>query len=102
ARLPPPRGSVVSRRRAHRGRQRSRRTASRGRRSGRAAKTIPKRRLPMTNLLQSLIPADEEAQRRLRHRLAAAAEDTGLLDVAYRTLETPVGTLLLAATPKGL
>ena len=26
----------------------------------------------------------------------------GLLDIAYRTLETPIGTLLLAATPTGL
>ena len=32
-------------------------------------------------------------------RLAARAEEEGLLDVAYRTLDTPVGTLLLAATP---
>ena len=35
-------------------------------------------------------------------RLVAQAEDEGLLDVAYRTLDTPVGTLLLAATPTGL
>jgi len=39
---------------------------------------------------------------RLHDRLTAAAETAGLLDVAYRTLETPVGTLLLAATPVGL
>lgn len=38
----------------------------------------------------------------LRARLTAEAEATGLLDVAYRTLDTPVGTLLLAATPAGL
>ncbi len=35
-------------------------------------------------------------------KLAAQAEDEGLLDIAYRTLSTPVGTLLLAATPAGL
>jgi methylated-DNA-[protein]-cysteine S-methyltransferase len=35
-------------------------------------------------------------------RLAARAEEEGLLDVAYRTLDTPVGTLLLAASPTGL
>lgn len=35
-------------------------------------------------------------------RLVARAEGEGLLDVAYRTLATPVGTLLLAATPTGL
>ena len=38
----------------------------------------------------------------LHARLAALAEQEGLLDVAYRTLDTPVGTLLLAATPAGL
>ena len=38
----------------------------------------------------------------LHARLAVLAEQEGLLDVAYRTLDTPVGTLLLAATPAGL
>jgi methylated-DNA-[protein]-cysteine S-methyltransferase len=38
----------------------------------------------------------------LNARLAARADEEGLLDVAYRTLETPVGTLLLAATQAGL
>ncbi len=37
----------------------------------------------------------------LHARLAAAADAAGLLDVAYRTLDTPVGALLLAATPSG-
>lgn len=46
---------------------------------------------------------DEDATlERLRDRLSAAAAPAGLLDVAYRTLDTPVGTLLLAATPVGL
>lgn len=40
--------------------------------------------------------------RRLHDRLAAAADDEGLLDVAYRTVDTPVGSLLLAATDVGL
>ena len=39
---------------------------------------------------------------RLHRRLAAAAEIDGILDVAYRTIDTPVGTLLLAATFRGL
>ena len=39
---------------------------------------------------------------RLRTRLAVAAADQGILDVAYRTIGTPVGQLLLAATPAGL
>ncbi|GAA5078012.1 methylated-DNA--[protein]-cysteine S-methyltransferase [Nocardia iowensis] len=38
----------------------------------------------------------------LRRRLAAEAQSAGLLDVAYRTVDTPVGRLLLAATPAGL
>jgi methylated-DNA-[protein]-cysteine S-methyltransferase len=38
----------------------------------------------------------------LRERLAAAADREGLLDVAYRTFDSPVGPLLLAATEQGL
>jgi methylated-DNA-[protein]-cysteine S-methyltransferase len=34
--------------------------------------------------------------------LGSAAQEAGLLDVAYGKLESPVGTLLLAATPLGL
>lgn len=45
---------------------------------------------------------DEEANRRLHQRLIEAAAADGLLDVAYRTLDTPVGPLLLAATAAGL
>lgn len=39
---------------------------------------------------------------RLHDRLATAAENDGSLDVAYRTIDSPLGTLLLAATPDGL
>ena len=39
---------------------------------------------------------------RLRDGLADRAAEEGLLDVAYRTIDSPVGTLLLAATPLGL
>lgn len=38
----------------------------------------------------------------LRARLAAAAEASGDLDLAYRTLDTPIGPLLLVATEAGL
>jgi methylated-DNA-[protein]-cysteine S-methyltransferase len=38
----------------------------------------------------------------LHGRLEAAAEAEGLADVAYTTVDSPVGALLLAATPKGL
>ena len=47
-------------------------------------------------------PTDADTLWRLRHRLGLAAEAEGLLDVAYTTIDSPVGTLLLAATPKGL
>ena len=51
---------------------------------------------------------DELARRRRRHwpgcttRLEHAADTDDVLDVAYRTIDTPVGTLLLAATTVGL
>jgi methylated-DNA-[protein]-cysteine S-methyltransferase len=38
----------------------------------------------------------------LHRRLRAAAERDGLLDIAYRTVDSPVGPLLLAATAQGL
>jgi len=38
----------------------------------------------------------------LHERLATTAARDGLLDVAYTTIDTPVGSLLLAATDKGL
>jgi methylated-DNA-[protein]-cysteine S-methyltransferase len=38
----------------------------------------------------------------LHRRLVAEADTAGLLDISYRTVDTPVGTLLLAATPVGL
>lgn len=37
----------------------------------------------------------------LRMRLADRAEQAGLLDIAYRTIDSPLGTLLLAATQVG-
>ncbi|USQ78047.1 methylated-DNA--[protein]-cysteine S-methyltransferase [Ornithinimicrobium cryptoxanthini] len=38
----------------------------------------------------------------LHQLLEARAEQEGLLDVAYRTVDSPLGTLLLAATTTGL
>ncbi|MEX3644639.1 methylated-DNA--[protein]-cysteine S-methyltransferase [Mycolicibacterium porcinum] len=38
----------------------------------------------------------------LHDRLAGAAQRDGLLDIAYRIIESPVGPLLLAATEQGL
>lgn len=51
-----------------------------------------------TDLLQD----DPATLERLRERLAEGAHDAGTLDVAYRTLDTAVGPLLLAATDVGL
>lgn len=39
---------------------------------------------------------------RLHGRLAREAEREDLIDVAFRTVESPIGGLLLAATPRGL
>jgi methylated-DNA-[protein]-cysteine S-methyltransferase len=47
-------------------------------------------------------PRDAGTLARLHRSLEQAAENEGLLDVAYRTVDSPVGTLLLAATPRGL
>jgi methylated-DNA-[protein]-cysteine S-methyltransferase len=46
--------------------------------------------------------SDPNTLERLHRRLEAAAADSGLLDVAYTIIDTPVGSLLLAATPAGL
>ena len=53
-------------------------------------------------LFDALPLADEEANARLHERLVAAAQRDGVLDVAYRTIATPVGELLLAGTGRGL
>jgi methylated-DNA-[protein]-cysteine S-methyltransferase len=55
-----------------------------------------------TDLFEALPYVDEQTQRRLHARLAAAAAEAGTLDVAYRTVDTPLGGLLLAATEQGL
>jgi methylated-DNA-[protein]-cysteine S-methyltransferase len=57
---------------------------------------------PGASLLSPLAAIDERAYRRLRARLADQAARDGILDVAYRTIDTPVGELLLAATERGL
>ena len=54
------------------------------------------------DLFASVPLIDEQANARLHARLAAAADRAGVLDVAYRTIGTPVGELLLAATEQGL
>ena len=46
--------------------------------------------------------SETDALAALQATLARRAAEEGLLDVAVRTLDTPVGRLLLAATPEGL
>lgn len=46
--------------------------------------------------------ADLAVMPRLHERLVSGARAGGLIDVSYRPLDSPVGPLLLAATPVGL
>ncbi len=52
--------------------------------------------------LPSAFPVSDTDLAALHARLAARADAAGLLDLAYRTIDSPVGPLLLAATPAGL
>jgi methylated-DNA-[protein]-cysteine S-methyltransferase len=53
-------------------------------------------------LFASITRDEGETMTRLHDQLVAAADVERLLDVAYRTVDSPVGTLLLAATDHGL
>jgi methylated-DNA-[protein]-cysteine S-methyltransferase len=52
--------------------------------------------------LGQLTEVDDVTLSRLDQRLEQRATEAGLLDVAFRTIDSPVGPLLLAATPLGL
>src|SRR5215207_7918569 len=52
--------------------------------------------------LDQLTAVDDVTLARLRHKLEQRATEAGLLDVAFRTIDSPVGPLLLAATQHGL
>jgi methylated-DNA-[protein]-cysteine S-methyltransferase len=54
------------------------------------------------DLITSSAPLDEIGERRRRRHLLEQAARDDVLDVSYRTVESPVGSLLLAATPTGL
>lgn len=56
----------------------------------------------MTDELPNLFPVDPAALDGLRAGLAAKATEHDLVDIAYRTVDSPVGTLLLATTATGL
>ncbi|MBT8160856.1 MULTISPECIES: methylated-DNA--[protein]-cysteine S-methyltransferase [Arthrobacter] len=53
-------------------------------------------------LLSSLDPEDPAVMSRLHDRLATAAAGEHTLDIAYRTVDSPLGPLLLAATERGM
>jgi methylated-DNA-[protein]-cysteine S-methyltransferase len=53
-------------------------------------------------LFAALPEQDAPAMARLHDRLVDRVQREGILDVAYRTLDTPVGSLLLAGTDLGL
>lgn len=53
-------------------------------------------------LFDTLSTVDVDVTARLHARLVTEAERGGLLDIACRTIDTPVGALLLAATEQGL
>jgi methylated-DNA-[protein]-cysteine S-methyltransferase len=56
----------------------------------------------MSDIFFEALTGDDETMGRLHRRLEGDAESAGVLDIAYRTIDTPVGSLLLAATEVGL
>jgi methylated-DNA-[protein]-cysteine S-methyltransferase len=56
----------------------------------------------LTTALNRAFAENPDDLYRLRQRLALHADAEGILDVAYRTMDSPIGTLLLAATSRGL
>lgn len=57
---------------------------------------------PGRTLLLDLPEASEDLLQALHARLEQEAQARGLLEIAYRTVDTPVGSLLLASTDRGL
>jgi methylated-DNA-[protein]-cysteine S-methyltransferase len=55
-----------------------------------------------TSLLDAIPQPDDETMRRLHARLEHDASREGVLDLCYRTVDSPIGSLLLAATDRGL
>jgi methylated-DNA-[protein]-cysteine S-methyltransferase len=56
----------------------------------------------VTQALTLATNGQPDTLRRLQERLSSSAEAQGILDVGYRTVDTPVGSLLLASTQLGL
>src|SRR4051812_978122 len=56
----------------------------------------------LTDALTLAVREQPDDLARLHDRLTSSADAAGILDVGYRTVDTPVGSLLLAATELGL
>ncbi|MEO5840560.1 MAG: methylated-DNA--[protein]-cysteine S-methyltransferase [Acidimicrobiales bacterium] len=56
----------------------------------------------INELFDSIMLPDTDTVVRLHERLVNDAERDGLLDVCYRTVDSPYGALLLAATTQGM
>lgn len=56
----------------------------------------------MTTAMETLENVDSAQLERLHRALEDSAARDGLLDAAYRTLDTPIGNLLIAATDRGV
>src|SRR3954463_12296521 len=93
-RVPPPRRHALRRGRRPRRRHPRGRTTRRRRRRRRPPPLLPRK--PGMTLMPDVDPADLD---RLTARLALAADDAGLLDVGWTTVDTPVGPLPRAGTP---
>ena len=52
--------------------------------------------------LTDQLPASDTELRRLTGRLAEEADQENLVDVSYRTVDSPIGPLFLATTATGL
>jgi len=64
--------------------------------------TIARRNQLEQDLNAAIVPPAPGRWVQLRARLAERAAADGLLDVAYATVDSPLGTLLVAGTPAGL
>ena len=65
------------------------------------AETAPDQQV-IDDLFTAIATPTDDAELRLHTRLVDEAERDGVLDVSYRTIDSPIGPLLLAATPDGL
>ncbi|MDQ0029786.1 methylated-DNA--[protein]-cysteine S-methyltransferase [Arthrobacter bambusae] len=64
--------------------------------------TIHHHEADVSELLAPFDSVEPGAIQRLHDRLAAAAAEQHALDIAYRTVDSPIGKLLLAATERGM